>query len=101
MKAYRFRIGPFIFILNVRYSTIGSPYPRIFIAWPNNTYSNLELTLGLMIPMTEEDWFSWLDDELIELDDIQKVKEIGNLYGVNIDHLTDWAFDRMTAASFK
>ena len=92
MKAYRFRVGPIIFILNVQQSTIGFEYPRVFVAWPDGSYSNLDLTLGAVFSMSEEDWFSWFDDELIELDDIVQVKEVSALYHVNIDALIDWAF---------
>lgn len=100
MRTYRFRIGVLIFILNVQQSTIGFSYPRIFIAWPDNSYSNLDLTLGTIFKMSEKDWFSWFDDELIELDDIQQVNEICGLYGIKADALIDWAFDALTAKSF-
>ena len=45
--------------------------------------------------MTESDWMSWLDDELVELDDIDSVHKIGKENGINIDALIDWAFTKL------
>ena len=93
--AYRFRIGPLLFILNIQYSTIGFGYPRLFIAWPDGSYTNADLYLGALFSMTESDWMSWLDDELVELDDIDSVHKIGKENGINIDALIDWAFTKL------
>lgn len=92
MKAYFFRVGVLKFILNIQYSSIGFSYPRMFIAWPDNSYSNLDLTLSSVFTMSENDWFSWFDEELINLDDIEEVNVIGEKCGINIQALLDWAF---------
>jgi hypothetical protein len=92
MKTYFFRVGVLKFILNVQYSSIGFPYPRVFIAWPDNSYSNVDVTLGAVVTMSEENWFSWFDEELISLDDITKINAIGEKCGIDIQAILDWAF---------
>lgn len=92
MKAYFFRVGVLKFVLNVQYSSIGFSYPRVFIAWPDHSYSNLDATLGAVFTMSEKDWFSWFDEELISLDDITEINAIGEECGVNMQAILDWAF---------
>lgn len=91
--AYYFRVGPLLFILNVQQSTIGFSYPRIFIAFPDNSYLNCDLTLGALFAMTENDWFSWLDGTEIHLDNIDTIREICAGCGVNWDVFEEWAFE--------
>ena len=93
--AYLFRVGPVQFIINIQYSTIGFSYPRIFIAWPDNSYTNLDLTLGAAFSMSESDWLSWYDDELVTLNDIDEVHKIAAEHGLNIDVLIDWAMSKL------
>lgn len=92
MKTYFFRVGVLKFILNIQYSSIGFSYPRVFIAWPDNSYSNLDTTLGAVFTISEENWFSWFDKELISLDDITEISAIGKKCGINIQAILDWAF---------
>ena len=84
-SAYYFRVGPLLFILNVQQSTIGYSYPRIFVAFPDNSYINCDLTLGAVFKMTEDDWFSWLDGTEINLDTIEEVRKVCSEAGINWD----------------
>ena len=53
-------------ILNTQFSKIGYCYPRIFFK-AGEKYSNLDLTIGHVFPMTRASWDSWFDEELEEL----------------------------------
>lgn len=90
--AYIFRIGPMIFIFNVQYSKIGASYPRLFVAWPDGSYTNIDLYLGCGFPMSEDDWYSWFDDELIDLNDIEDVRRVTKEAGINWDPLEEVCF---------
>lgn len=87
MKSYLFRIGFWQFILNIQYSTIGYGYPRLFIRCPDNSYMNADFSLGTIFRMFEEDWNSWLDDELIKLSEISEVKAAAEEHGLNFENL--------------
>lgn len=87
MKSYLFRIGFWQFILNIMYSTIGYGYSRLFIRCPDNSYMNVDFTLGSIFGMSEKDWDSWLDDELIKLSEISEVKAAAEEHGLNFENL--------------
>jgi hypothetical protein len=91
--AYFFKIGLLRFIFNVQYSTIGYSYPRLFVAWPDGSYNNFDLTLGTIFKQTEEEWSSWFDDELVTLDSIEDVRRICHDAGINWDTLEKICFD--------
>ena len=91
--AYLFRVGPLAFILNVQSSLIGYSYPRIFIGFPDNSYLNLDLSLGVFFPMSQNDWDSWYDDELVRLDDIEAVNEKMYEAGINWPQLEKVVFE--------
>ena len=84
-RAYWFRVGVLKFILNIKESSIGYCYPRIFIAFPDNSYLNCDLSLCRFFNMSEEDWFSWLDGTQISVDDIDEVRSICEEAGINWD----------------
>lgn len=90
--AYIFRIGVLRFILNVQESTIGFTYPRIFIAFPDGSYLNCDLTLGHFFTMFESDWLSWLDGTEIHLDTIEEVRKVATEAGVNWDAFEEEIF---------
>lgn len=73
--AYVFKIGPLNFILNIQQSTIGYSYPRVFVMFPDDSYINIDLTLGHIFGMTESDWMSWIDGTEIRVDDIQVIRD--------------------------
>lgn len=89
-SAYYFRVGPLVFILNPQYSSIGNYYPRIFVHFPDNSYLNCDLSLGIMFKMSEEDWDSWLDGTEVWLNTIEEVNKICSECGF------DWsAFEKI------
>ena len=94
-STYVFRIGRLHFIINAQHSSIGYCYPRLFIRWPDNSYSNFDLYLGTLFTMSEDDWLSWLDGTETRLDDIDKVHEVCDLYGINFDPIQEWAFQML------
>ena len=91
--SYIFRIGPLLFILNVQTSTLGYGYPRIFVSFPDNSYINCDLTLGAVFEMSEADWMSWIDDELVKLDDIEDIRKLADESGINWDNFEKWVFE--------
>lgn len=84
-KAYVFRIGLLVFILNVQQSTIGYTYPRIFVRFPDDSYLNCDLTLGALFKMTEENWLSWFDGTEKYLNTIDEVRDTCFQAGINWD----------------
>jgi len=90
---YLFRIGPLMFILNVQHSSIGYGYPRIFISFPDCSYVNLDLTLGALFPMSEADWSSWFDNELVSLYNIKDVNKKMEEAGINWPELEKVIFE--------
>ena len=90
---YLFRVGPLMFILNVQQSSIGYGYPRIFISFPDCSYLNLDLYLGAFFPMSEADWSSWFDDELVSLYDINEVNEKMEEAGIDWPQLEKVIFE--------
>ena len=91
--AYIFRIGPLLFILNIQSSTLGYGYPRIFVSFPDNSYLNFDLTLGAVFEMSEADWMSWIDDELIKLDNIEDIRQLAAESGINWDNFEKLVFE--------
>lgn len=91
--SYIFRIGPLLFILNIQTSTLGYGYPRIFVSFPDNSYFNFDLTLGAVFPMSREDWLSWIDDELMSLDDIDQVTKLVDESGINWKNFEKLVFE--------
>ena len=92
-KAYLFKISNLNFILNVQESSIGFVYPRLFIEFPDNSHLNLDLSIGSMFAMSQHDWDSWFDDEMIKLDSIVEVEEIASSVGINWKALEDLIFE--------
>lgn len=84
-KAYVFRIGLLVFILNVQQSTIGYTYPRIFVRFPDDSYLNCDLALGALFKMTEENWLSWFDGTEKYLNTIDEVRDTCSQAGINWD----------------
>lgn len=66
---YLFRVGPLMFILNNNYSKIGYTYPVLFISWPDESYSCIDLTNGDVRNCNKQIWslrfqnFQILNDE--------------------------------------
>ena len=74
--SYLFKIGNKTFILNDESSAIGYTYPRIFVGFPDDSYLNLDLSIGAVFAMSDEGFHSWLDGSEIRLDTIEEVKEV-------------------------
>ena len=91
--AYIFRIGPLLFILNIQSSTLGYGYPRIFVSFPDNSYLNFDLTLGAVFEMSEANWMSWIDEELVKLDDIEDIRKLAAESGINWDNFEKLVFE--------
>ena len=92
--AYYFRVGVLVFILNVQYSGIGYAYPRIFVAFPDGSYLNYDLTVGACFKMSENDWFSWLDGTQVNVNDIDIVREKCNEVGLDWDAFEEFIFQQ-------
>ena len=60
-----FKHGEAEVIINVQYSKIGAGYPRLFVR-KNGKCLNVDLTIGAVFGMTQEDWESWFDGSLHE-----------------------------------
>jgi hypothetical protein len=73
-EAYYFRVGLLTFILNIQTSRIGYGYPRVFVRFPDNSYVNIDFTLGRILAMSEADWNSWLDGSQVVLNTIEQVR---------------------------
>ena len=90
--AYAFKIGPLNFILNIQQSTIGYSYPRVFVMFPDDSYINIDWTLGHIFGMTEMDWMSWIDGTEIRVDDIRVIRDKCHECGFNWDKLEEIIF---------
>lgn len=97
--AYYFKVGVLVFILNVQQSAIGFTYPRVFIAYPDNSFLNVDLFLGHCFSMTEDDFMSWLDGEEIRLNTIEEVREVFKENGVDWEKFQTWAFESLNKAT--
>jgi hypothetical protein len=73
-EAYFFQMGVLDCILNIQTSRIGYSYPRVFVRFPDNSYLNIDFTLGRMFAMSEADWNSWLNGSHVVLDTIKQVR---------------------------
>lgn len=91
--AYVFRIGVLRFIFNIQESAIGLIYPRIFIAFPDNSYLNYDIALGCFFSMSESDWLSWFDGTEIHLETIEEVREVASSVGINWDVFEEVIFE--------
>jgi hypothetical protein len=89
-EAYYFRIGLLAFILNIQTSRVGYSYPRVFVRFPDNSYVNIDFTLGRAFAMSEASWNSWLDGSYVVLDTIKQVRDKFTAVGLNWD-----AFDAL------
>ena len=76
ITSYLFKIGNMTCILNDESSAIGYTYPRIFVGFPDDSYLNLDLSLGAVFAMSDEGFHSWLDGSEIRLDTIEEIKEV-------------------------
>ena len=76
VTSYLFKIGNMTCILNDESSAIGYTYPRIFVGFPDDSYLNLDLSLGAVFAMSDEGFHSWLDGSEIRLDTIEEIKEV-------------------------
>ena len=74
--SYIFKIGFMTFILNDESSGIGYSYPRIFVSFLDGSCLNLDLSIGAVFTMSNEDFQSWLDGTEIRLNTIDEVKEV-------------------------
>lgn len=70
-------------ILNVQYSKIGSPYPRLFVETPKYEYVNIDLTLGASFKMPEKDWLDWIEDAIV----VEDAKALLEEHSINYDVL--------------
>ena len=52
-------------IVNIQYSEIGFGYPRLFIKLKDKSYINVDLTIGSGFKMSQRDWNSWFDDDMV------------------------------------
>ena len=78
-------------ILNTQFSKIGYCYPRIFFK-AGEKYSNLDLTIGHVFPMTKASWDSWFDEELEELTTPEEIATALQDFVLNVDNfLTELA----------
>lgn len=81
VTSYLFKIGNMTCILNDESSAIGYTYPRIFVGFPDDSYLNLDLSIGAIFAMSDEGFHSWLDGSEIRLNTIEQVKEVfSNLF---------------------
>jgi hypothetical protein len=87
---YYFIIGAVKFLLNIQHSKIGYAYPRLFMKFEDGSCANLDLTIGQVLGMKSESWDSWIDDDLIRLDNPTEItaKLIEN--GVSYKRLCEW-----------
>lgn len=76
VTSYLFKIGDMTCILNDESSAIGYTYPRIFVGFPDDSYLNLDLSMGAVFAMSDENFHSWLDGSEIRLDTIEEVKKV-------------------------
>ena len=65
--AHFFINGDFQYILNVQYSSIGYSYPRVFVRFPDCSFVNYDSYLETLFGMSEEEWDSWFDGELVTI----------------------------------
>lgn len=89
ITTYLFKIGLMTFILNDESSGIGYSYPRIFICFPDNSCLNLDLCLGTIFTMTEQDFMSWLDGSEIKLNTIEEIQEVFSNLSLSFEAFQD------------
>lgn len=76
----RFIVEDVVILLNVQYSKIGYPYPRLFVeAKPGVKYYNLDLTVEAIFDMPVENWNSWIDD-VIDVEPMSVINELNLNY---------------------
>lgn len=90
MKTFMFNCGPIVFLVNVQFSTIGYAYPRLFVKLPDDSFINVDLTIGRIFGMSREDWDSWFDDTLVNLGTFDEAKgRICEETGMRLEALSD------------
>lgn len=60
-RTYFFQMGGYEILLNIQYSRIGNPYPRIFLHLPGEEgkYLNLDLAIDAAFKMKAKDFNDW------------------------------------------
>lgn len=85
-------------ILSDERSSIGYGYPRIFYVEPlaKHGYINYDVALDTHFNMKPSDWVSWLDDELIEVNDEQEFIDACESSSLNGKVVLQWLTNNVT-----